>query len=326
MRALAALSFAGLLLGCAAAHAEALKRRVEIRSVPDGAEVCEVLSGNWKCLGRTPANLELEFRSSNSTKRFHLRRLGFKTGSVLVDADSTSIGVRLDRRQILLPPERLESPRMQTRQAALNKGMEALVFGPNPPALGGFEFIGELALSEDQAGKTTLTVPIIVEDSVRIRRLAPIFREGSRQQAARLADALMEEIVSKLAVELRAAIPATALPDAITVAASYSRAKFHLIEDDTTFQRTTRTWVGSHVQSYGDVSYRVDEFKVSSFRLPTGYTKLAAEEKVFTVVFAMPSAAIPRSLIGSSAAQLRRQSMIMSNDNRAGVFEPVATE
>lgn len=299
----------GLGLLRAACAQEGITRSIRVITDPS-ADICEVVESQLSCLARSPAEIQLKFRSTASAKRLHLVRIGYETQRILVSPTDSEARATLKPRPLLVesPPE--GSPGGSEVRKFVNDRMRALFFGAQPPdGLSGFEFLGAVQLARIAPGKFEVIVPVMIEDRFRTKHLAAIDRNfPSDERPSRVGRALWNAYVGPLASALRDAFAAEYRIDTVTVAANYSRTRYTLVDDDSTFQFSTKAWVGSRKTGYGDVVQRVDEYRISTFRLPTGFQELAATKKMYVAVFVVPTAGPPTfEDVG-----------LLSNDNRTG--------
>lgn len=308
--ALAFLAACGLHGGAPAQ--EGLDRTVRIVTEP-AADICELRGSELSCLARGPAELQLQFRSAASARRLYAVRVGYERRQITVRPDDTEVRATLRERPLTVATRRDASAAERQVGAFVNERLRALFFRADPPeGLRGFDFVGQVEVAQGESGRFEVVVPVMIEDQFRVKQLGAIERGAPpAERPARLARALWDGYVGALAGALRAALAADTRVGRVTVAASYSRTRYTLVDDDSTFRMTTKSWVGSRTERYGDVVQRVDTYRVSTFQLPTGYRQLAATRKIHVAVFVLPA--------GRRGAKPEfEEAAVLSNDNPAG--------
>jgi len=288
---------------------EEITRSIRIVTDPV-ADICEVVESRISCLARSPADVRIKFRGADSAKRLHLIRVGYETRRILVRPGDSELRAALKARPISLKSSPDAPPDVAEIRSHVNDRLSALLFSPQPAEeLRGFEFVGSVILGMTAPGKFEVIAPIMVEDQFRIKHLGPIERSvPAAERPTAVGRALWQTYVGPLAQALRNALSGERRIDSIVVAASYSRTRYVLVDDDSTFQFTTKAWVGSRTTGYGDVVQKIDEYRVSTFRLPTGYQALAATRKTYVAVFVVPTASDP----------VFERVGLLSNDNPKG--------
>jgi hypothetical protein len=291
---------------------EGISRTVRIVTEP-AADICELRGSELSCLARGPAELQLEFRSAASARRLYAVRVGYQRTQLTVRPDDTEVRATLRERPLTVTTRRDASAAERQVAALVNERLRALFFRRDPPeGLHGFDFIGQVEVAPGASGRFEVVVPVMIEDQFRVKQLGAIERGAApAERPARVARGLWDGYVGALAGAIRTALGADARIGSVTVAASYSRTRYALVDDDSTFTMTTKAWVGSRTERYGDVVQRVDTYRVSTFQLPTGYQRLAATRRIYVAVFVLPAGR-------RGGAPGFEDAVVLSNDNPAG--------
>jgi hypothetical protein len=301
---------------CAADAQEPVLHSIRIVSEPPGADVCEIIDSKTIFLGRTPIDLPIEFRSIVSSKRLYLTRIGYETAKFIVKPSDNYIYKPLIIRKILLDiPKDVKLPEREVR-ILCNESIQSLFFSNYPPnGIRGFEFVGKLSINPTEEGRFTITVPIIVEDQFRAKEIAAIERDiQPNERTYAIANSLWRCYVGALASTINTAIGVDPRIKQIVFIVNYSRTKFSLVDDDDTFIFTQRSIVSSRQEVSGTHVRQVNEYKVWSVNLPSGYQNLVAAKRVYTSVFIVPAGSAPAN----------DQIVMMSNDNRLGEMVALA--
>jgi hypothetical protein len=306
---------------------DGISQTVQIVTQP-AADICELVKSELTCLARSPARLRLEFRNAASARRLHVVRIGYETARIIVRPGEPEVRVALRERSIYAVSRPDAASEGKQVRDFVNQRLRELFFGAMPPeGLRGFEFLGAVDVAPAGRGRFEVIVPVMIEDQFRIKQLAAIERRFPRdERPARLALSLWESYVAPLGGALRNAFAQEERIAKVTVAANYSRTRYTLVDDDATFMSSRTTWTHSTTRSYGDVVQRVDHYQTTTFRLPTGYTKLSATKRVYVAAFVIPSAGRQGYVAPKSrpAALTLEEVAVLSNDNRSGELVEVS--
>lgn len=136
-----------LLLPSPEAHSyEPVTRSIPITSSPPGATICKKLLKRQECFGQTPRKLEIEFGSTNESKKLVLQKLGFHEKEILVNASLKQVKVDLVKMNIFADADVYSDPELANLQKQVNLRLSRFIYASDKLDGTSFQVIGKFKI------------------------------------------------------------------------------------------------------------------------------------------------------------------------------------
>ena len=237
---------------------ESLNRAVTFKSSPPAAFVCKKILKREECLGKTPLSINLELATATTSKRFLVKKLGYRSEQILVDANSVTIMVNLKKRDLFYAPDLHKDLKLKQVQKLVNAKISDVIYSNKRDGIPGYQLTGQLKVFRSKSG-ILLGFPLIINSAKELKRLK---KAGRIRNTQRRHQSTINELNATGVFELFGDISKTlsAIPlDAIVFNVFYSKSKAVL--DVNQVQQVSQYYSHSYTTGYGDVVQKVDVYK-----------------------------------------------------------------
>jgi len=289
-----------LLLG----ESATLTKTIQFTSTPQGVNIFSLEAGRIKQYGITPVSLDISFRSENSSKRFHFKKIGYRSKKLIVEASDSTVNVQMEKESILMSPEQVWDSRYIAAQKKVNSILNQYIYQASSDLTGEtFEIMGQIGLLNLDE-KPYLGVIILLDDDFRKNNLASIRRiRNEEQRYTRLAEEALKKGAGKLLVELIRQLKTVGDLSGILLSVNYSKTRSVLIDETVSYR--------ANIVQSGQYSTTIYEWTQ-----PVTFTNVETTKDLYTIYYEVPSSEFSvLTNSDGSYSQLKGKCVIFTNDN-----------
>lgn len=291
-----------------------LTKTIQFTSTPQGVNIFSLEAGKIKHYGSTPLSLDLSFRSENSSKRFHFKKIGYRSKKLIVKASDSTVTVQMEKESVLMKPEQVWDSRYIAAQKKVNSILSQYIYQAKSNLTGEtFEIMGQIGLLNLDE-KPYLGVIILLDDDFRKSSLASIRRiRNEEQRYTRLAEEALKKGAGKFLVELIRQLKTVKDLNGILLSVNYSKTRYVLIDETVSYR--------ANIVQSGQYSTTIYEWSQ-----PVTFTNVETTKDVYTIYYEVPSSefsALTHS--DGSYSQIKGRCVIFTNDNYKKKFVTIDT-
>jgi hypothetical protein len=283
-------------------NAQTLSHTVTVASDPPGATIWNKEGRDYTCTNTlTPATLELTFHGENDVKQILLRRFGYSSQKLLVDAAREKVDVKLAGWGApFFTPSDDAPPEVRSLDARVQGEFEkALMAGNDAFPCAPFEFrsIGVVNSDERQQLELGILIDLGPSAAARALRLASHSRGNPEERLRQMGQAALEGGAAEIIARFRAVAAKFPEIKGIFLACSYSTTEAALSTEihPYTSVEYRAEWVNGRDDSYeGGGAYRYHvEMRPNVVEHRLEETVVKDQAAVRTMTFSIPLAKIP---------------------------------
>jgi hypothetical protein len=279
--------------------------------------VCHKIVRREECIGRTPIAVTVRFDGPTESKKFRIKKIGYETLDLYVDASARSVATTLERSRIFRDPETQTEERLKAVQSEVNRRLSQIIYAQDLEVDPDFVLIGERSVYRTKDG-LTLSFPVLVNNPKvlkELRKAGRIPNVGTRRLST--LKVLNESGVFGLFDAISRS--SDTLPvDFVVFHATYPRSRAALDQKQVT--RYKQHYVGSYYTNYGDVTHRVDKYETRA--ATRNETVVKESSSIVEYLFAARAGASASQKAWSFGENLRNM-RVVTNDGARGGYESV---
>ncbi len=291
-----------------------LIKTIQFTSTPQGVNIFSLEAGKIKHYGTTPLSLDISFRSENSSKRFHFKKIGYRSKKLIVKASDSIVTVPMEKESVLMSPKQVWDSRYIDTQKQINSILSQYIYQAQSNLTGEtFEIMGQIGLLNLDE-KPYLGVIILLDDDFRKNNLASIRRiRNEEQRYTRLAEEALKKGAGTFFVELIRQLKTVKDLSGILLSVNYSKTRSVLIDETVSYR--------ANIVQSGQYSTTIYEWTQ-----PITFTNVETTKDLYTIYYEVPSSEFS-ALTNSdgSYSQLKEKCVIFTNDNYKKKFVTIDT-
>jgi hypothetical protein len=288
-------------------NTQTLSRSVTVSSDPPGATIWTKEGRGYTCINAlTPATLQLTFHGENDAQQLLLRRFGYSSQKLLIDAVHDKAAAKLAAWGApFFTPSEDAPPEVRSLDASLKKEFEeAVIAGNDAFPCTPFEFGSIGAVQSDERHELELGVLINLGPSAVAKNLnVARHSQGSpEERLGKMAEAALGGGVAEVIARFRGVAAKFPEIKGIFLACSYSTTET-VLDTQYRFRSETETTTTSHLPGPGDNTIAIGPTTVVCTTCTTTstttwsgwvpFTVVKDEAAVRTLTLAIPLAKIP---------------------------------
>lgn len=229
-----------------------LGRKITFTSTPAGATVCKKVLDRQECYGHTPLAIEVDLESGS--KKFIVKKLGYRSQELYVDAKTDKVAAKLEKRDLFFDPDKHKDKNLADIQRGVNEQMARIVYSSGLGSEPNFELIGQATVYKTERG-VHLGLPVLINSYETLRKLKQAGRNRGQTRYANTMKVFNDSGVFPLFDEVIKSVSTLGL-DNVVFTVAYSRS--NAVLDFEQVEQIHRRYVSSYYTS----THRIDTYEV----------------------------------------------------------------
>jgi hypothetical protein len=283
-------------------------------SGPSGATVCKKVLDREECFGRTPLSVEIVDGEANSSQKFIFRKIGYKTRALYVDQKTDRVSATLEKQDVFFNPAKQKDAKTRDLQRSVNERLEKLIYTSGIHFEPNFDLFGEITVKRVD-DRFFLDYTVLINSYNSLKELKRAGRARGQKRYASTLSVFSDTGLFPMYEEVMKAISSLPL-DEVAFALMFPRSGAVLDFDKVT--EYSQVYTGSHYQSYGNVTQKVDTY--STYATTKDVTVVKDKDKFIGYGFIVDGSII-KSAGKMKFSTLLDRIKIFTDDTPKGKFE-----
>lgn len=238
-------------------HADSQEsRKIMFSSDPSGVTVCKKVLDREKCFGRTPLSVEVVDGDANSSQKFIFRKIGYKTRGLYVDQKMDKVSATLEKQGVFLDPVKQKDANTRDLQRSVNERLEKLIYSSDFNFEPNFDLFGEITVNKID-DRFSLNYTVLINSYNSLKELNRAGRARGQKRYASTLSVFNDAGLFPMYDEILKAISSLSL-DEVAFEVMFPRSCAVL--DFEQVKVYSEVYTGSHYNSYGNVTQKVDTY------------------------------------------------------------------